>query len=161
MKPAVTGKNPARRVAVNSVEEDKNIKCRLCDFAHRTTECKKNPTPTKHKQHVMELKLCFSCLSPSHLITECKSEQTCYHYKSRHNMAICPKKYRDNGKSTSDATHSSGATSAQPVNHKMGGNIENPSPTLSTHTVKTNAHKEQASTLTSASATAPPITLRM
>ena len=55
------------------------IKCWLCHNNHRLQECEQflSKSPTERKETIIELKLCWNCLSKTHFTRDCSSKNHC------------------------------------------------------------------------------------
>jgi hypothetical protein len=68
----------------------KNPYCILCEAAgHWPLFCPKYDTALKRKDKLDELKRCNNCLSPDHLLRDCKNNRNCPVCDKKHNKIVC------------------------------------------------------------------------
>lgn len=72
---------------VNNSKPLRQPKCRFCEGEHFDTSC--NFTLEQRKQVAMQKKLCYNCLSRSHLVQECQSTRGCRYCGNKHHTALC------------------------------------------------------------------------
>ena len=62
-----------------NVSDNLSLKCWLCKNNHRLMNCPsfKNRSISERRQFVKENKLCFNCLSKTHIVKDCKSSCIC------------------------------------------------------------------------------------
>ena len=63
-------------------------KCYFCQRDHHTRNCDKNLSPKMKRMIANKSKLCFNCLSDSHLSSECRSENRCQECRGKHHTSI-------------------------------------------------------------------------
>lgn len=88
----VTSARPGRSVQRTPVTSPplSPVSCRWCDGAHSLFQCKRFldlPGPTR-RDAVVQRKLCFNCLSPSHLAKDCTSQNSCRHCQQKHHSLL-------------------------------------------------------------------------
>ena len=54
-----------------------NHRCSYCSGEHLAHECTKYKSVQSRKDRVLQLRLCFSCLTPGHSSKMCRSTKTC------------------------------------------------------------------------------------
>ena len=62
-----------------NLSDNLNLKCWLCKNNHRLIDCPsfKNRSISERRQFVKDNKLCFNCLSKTHIVKDCKSSFIC------------------------------------------------------------------------------------
>lgn len=77
-----------RSSRVHNVTE--TFKCVLCDSSHPLYQCSSFKTKTidERRKFLQLNKRCFNCLSPSHLINNCKSTRNCFYCNQRHHTLL-------------------------------------------------------------------------
>ena len=68
-----------------------NHRCSYCSGEHLAHECTKYKTVQSHKDRVLHLRLCFSCLTPGHSSKRCRSTKTCRSCGASHHSSLCYK----------------------------------------------------------------------
>ena len=124
-----------------------NQKCSYCSGEHPAHNCPKYKTIQSRKDRVLNLRLCFSCLTPGHSSKMCHSNKTCRSCGASHHSSLCFKSRANNssnsdngnqsnsssqgktGSSSSSSHHSSSANSskAQAQSHPTNKPIVTPS----------------------------------
>ena len=75
-----------KQVGVNSPSQNQSSKqpkpkvnqqCSYCSSEHLAHECAKYKTVSSRKDRVMQLRLCYNCLTPGHSSKSCRSTKTC------------------------------------------------------------------------------------
>ena len=65
--------------------------CTFCKANHASKYCPDYPTVDSRKVRVRELKLCFTCLQPGHVSSDCKVAIKCRHCDGSHHTFLCYK----------------------------------------------------------------------
>ena len=62
-----------------NLSDNLSLKCCLCKNNHRLMDCPsfKNKSISERRHFVNESKLCFNCLSKTHIVKDCKSSFIC------------------------------------------------------------------------------------
>ena len=63
----------------NKLKHDKKLRCWFCRDSHKISDCtvlKATPVDDR-REFVKKNKLCFNCLSSDHMISQCRSKQSC------------------------------------------------------------------------------------
>ena len=84
-----------------------NQKCSYCSGEHPAHNCTKYKTVQSHKDRVLKLRLCFSCLTPGHSSKMCHSTKTCRSCDASHHSSLCFKSRAnssDNGNQSSSVS---------------------------------------------------------
>lgn len=72
------------------------IKCKVCEAQHYTYQCETLLNMKDVRQRiskVQEKRLCFNCLKPNHVVSECRSEKHCKECNQNHHTILhIPKK---------------------------------------------------------------------
>jgi hypothetical protein len=63
--------------------------CPFCQGGHWAQHCEKFKTLYERKNIAREKKLCFRCLKPNHVASECQKPAICYNCKYTHPTAFC------------------------------------------------------------------------
>lgn len=73
-----------------STSNKKEIKCECCSGTHRLYSCDtfKNLPVRERITMVRNLKLCFNCFTPGHMVTTCRSNYNCRKCQRKHNTLI-------------------------------------------------------------------------
>ncbi|KAI5753224.1 hypothetical protein M8J77_024779 [Diaphorina citri] len=98
----------------NTGDKRSVFKCSVCNGGHRIASCPKFLTfdATKRIKQIKELKLCFACLSSTHILPDCKSTYQCKHCRSTSHHSLLhnhdqPSKSSPNHSTALPATKSS------------------------------------------------------
>ena len=111
-----------KQVGVNSPSQNQsskqskpkaNQRCSYCSGEHLAHECAKYKTVNSHKDRVMQLRLCYNCLTPGHSFKSCRSTKTCRTCGSHHS-SLCFKAHSissdTSNQNTSNSNVSQGKT---------------------------------------------------
>ena len=110
-----------KQVGVNSPSQDQsskqskakaNQRCSYCSGEHLAHECAKYKTVNSRKDRVMQLRLCYNCLTPGHSSKSCRSTKTCRTCGSHHS-SLCFKTYSNSSDATNQNTSSSNSNVSQ------------------------------------------------
>ncbi|XP_066963167.1 uncharacterized protein [Macrobrachium rosenbergii] len=74
----------------NSVNiQPKHKPCLFCNENHAAKYCSNYPSVESRRQKLRELSLCFLCLQPGHVVSNCKTQVKCRHCDGRHHTFLC------------------------------------------------------------------------
>ena len=65
--------------------------CTFCKANHASKYCSDYPTVDSRKTRIKELKLCFACLQPGHVSSDCRVAIKCRHCDGSHHTFLCYK----------------------------------------------------------------------
>ena len=112
-----------KQVEVNSPSQDQfskqskpkaNQRCSYCSGEHLAHECAKYKTVNSREDRVMQLTLCYNCLTPGHSSKTCRSTKTCRTCGSHHHSSLCFKAHSNSSdtcnQNTSNSNVSQGKT---------------------------------------------------
>ena len=111
-----------KQVGVNSPSQNQSSKqskpkanqqCSYCSGEHLAHECAKYKTVNSRKDRVMQLRLCYNCLTPGHSSKSCRSTKTCRTCRSHHHSSLCFKAYSNSSDATNQNTSSSNSNVSQ------------------------------------------------
>ena len=103
-----------KQVGVNSPSQNQsskqskfktNHRCSYCSGEHLAHECSKYKTVQSRKDRVMQLRLCYNCLTPGHSSKMCHSTKTCRTCGSHHHSSLCFKAHTNSSDNTGQNTH--------------------------------------------------------
>ncbi|MCP4486873.1 MAG: hypothetical protein GY820_06070, partial [Gammaproteobacteria bacterium] len=81
----------SRFQASNSLVANCQRFCFYCSGNHPAVRCTTFPSLEERKKLTREKKLCFNCLRPNHMLTDCKNPKSCQHCNQRHHSSLCPR----------------------------------------------------------------------
>ena len=103
-----------KQVGVNSPSQNQsskqskfktNQRCSYCSGEHLAHECTKYKTVHSRKDRVMQLRLCYNCLTPGHASKMCHSTKTCRMCGSHHHSSLCFKARTNSSDNSGQNTH--------------------------------------------------------
>ena len=109
-----------KQVGVNSSSQNQsskqskskaNQRCSYCSGEHFAHECAKYKTVNSRRDRVMQLRLCYNCLTPGHSSKTCRSTKTCRTCGSHHHSSLCFKASTNSSDATNQNTTSSNSNS--------------------------------------------------
>ena len=98
-----------KQVGVNSPSQNQsskqskfktNQRCSYCSGEHLAHECTKYKTVHSRKDRVMQLRLCYNCLTPGHSSKMCHSTKTCRTCSSHYHSSLCFKAHTNSSDNT-------------------------------------------------------------
>ncbi|XP_075151007.1 uncharacterized protein LOC142225118 [Haematobia irritans] len=126
-------------------------KCHLCHESHSIRSCSQflNMDVKNRSKLVKKFKLCLNCLSPGHLVPNCKSSNTCSTCRLKHH-SLLHREYDDNPKPTSSEArinpnqqaHASHVTQIQPSTMNIQSTTTNTSDSERVQTHATSVGKK-------------------
>ena len=131
--------------------QGRNFKCPFCAGNHKAVDCNRYKSIPAHKDHVIALRLCFSCLTPGHSSRQCRSKKTCHICHLHHHTLPCNQPSNssgDNAQSTkinqsSNASRGSQQQESQHQHPHPRTQVQNQQPPVVTHH-KSNTNKQHA-----------------
>ena len=105
-----------KQVGVNSQSQNQsskqskpkaNQRCSYYSGEHLAHECAKYKTVNSRKGRVMQLRLCYNCLTPGHSSKTCHSTKTCRTCGSHHHSSLCFKAHSNSSDTSNQNTSSS------------------------------------------------------
>ena len=82
-----------------------NHRCSYCSGEHLAHECTKYKSVQSLKDRVLQLRLCFSCLTPGHSSKMCRSTKTCRSCGASHHSSLCYKARTNSSDNSSQNTN--------------------------------------------------------
>ena len=129
--------SPSQNQSSKQSKPKANQRCSYCSGEHLAHKCAKYKTANSCKDRVMQLRLCYNCLTPGHSSKSCRSTKTCRTCGSHHHSSLCFKAYSN----SSDATNQN--ISSSNSNVSQGKTIQSSS---STSSANQRSFKAQAQT---------------
>ena len=105
-----------KQVGVNSPSQNQsskqskpkaNQRCSYCSGKHLAHKCAKYKTVNSRKDRVMQIRLCYNCLTPEHSSKTCRSTKTCRTCGSHHHSSLCFKAHSNSSDTSNQNTSSS------------------------------------------------------
>ena len=112
-----------KQVGVNSPSQNQSSKrskpkanqqCSYCSGEHLAHECAKYKTVNSRKDRVMQLRLCYNCLSPGHSSKTCRSTKTCRTCDSHHHSSLCFKACSNSSDTSNQNTNNTNVSQGKP-----------------------------------------------
>ena len=134
-----------KQVAVNSPSQNQsskqskpkaNQRCSYCSGEHLAHECAKYKTVNSRKDRVMQLRLCYKCLTPGHASKTCRSNKTCRTCGSHHHSSLCFKAHTNSSDNSGQNTHNSNVSQGktnQSSSSSISANQHSPKAQAQTH----------------------------
>ena len=90
-KPSVKNKTivPATTSSFGITTKIRTWKCRFCFLEHKSEDCKKFSSQDERSARCTDLNLCYLCLANTHMLADCRSQNTCKICNSKHHSALC------------------------------------------------------------------------
>ena len=158
-----------KQVGVNSPSQSQsskqskfktNQRCSYCSGEHLAHECTKYKTVHSRKDRVMQLRLCYNCLTPRHAFKMCHSTKTCRMYGSHHHSSLCFKAHTNSSDNSGQNTHntnvsqrktnqssSSSSSSANECNSKAQAQTHSNKPVVTPNKSNSSQASDQSPTL--------------
>ena len=92
--------SPSRNQSSKQSKFKTNQQCSYCSGEHLAHECTKYKTVHSRKDRVMQLRLCYNCLTPGHSSKMCHSTKTCRTCGSHHHSSLCFKAHTNSSDNT-------------------------------------------------------------
>ena len=105
-----------KQIGVNSPSQNQSSKqskpkanqwCSYCSGEHLANEYAKYKTVNSRKDRVMQLRLCYNCLTPGHSSKTCRSTKTCRTCGSHHHSSLCFKAHSNSSDNSNQNTNNS------------------------------------------------------
>ena len=112
-----------KQVGVNSPYQNQSSKqskpkanqqCSYCSGEHLAHECAKYKTVNSRKDRVMQLRLCYNCLTPGHSSKTCRSTKTCRTCGLHHHSSLCFKARSNSSDTSNQNTNNSNVSQGKP-----------------------------------------------
>ena len=120
--------SPSQNAPTKQFKSKTNHWCLYCSGEHLAHECTKNKSVLSHRDRVMHLRLCYSCLTPGHSSKMCLSTKTCRSCGASHRSSLCYK-----------ARTNSSDNTCQNSNVSQGKTSQSSSSSSANHSIKAQA----------------------
>ena len=96
---------PSQNQSSKQSKPKANQRCSYCSCEHLAHECAKYKTVNSRKDRLMQLRLCYNCLTPGYSSKTCRSTKTCRTCGSHHHSSLCFKAHSNSSDNSNQNTN--------------------------------------------------------